>query len=39
VARGSTAVPLRLSVFRDDGEAVRREYEIVDAFDGRAEFG
>lgn len=36
---GTTSVPLRLSVFRDDGDTVSRDYMAVQPFDGRAEFG
>ena len=34
---GQTDVPLRLSVFEDDGEQTRRRYVPVGAFTGRAE--
>ena len=34
---GETAVPLRLSVFRDEGEGVQREYQRVEAFAGEVE--
>jgi hypothetical protein len=33
---GHTAVPLRLSVFVDEGDEVRRDYSAVDAFCGSA---
>ena len=33
---GRTATPLRLSVFRDEGEGVVREYREVEAFEGSA---
>ena len=33
---GRTSVPLRVSVFRNEGDGVVREYREVDAFDGRA---
>lgn len=36
---GKTEAPLRLSVFRDEDDAVRREYRAVEAFEGRAEIG
>ncbi len=36
---GRTAVPLRLSVFRDEGESVAREYRAIDGFEGGAEVG
>lgn len=36
---GRTSVPLRISVFRNEGDAVVREYADVDAFDGRAVAG
>ncbi len=36
---GGTSVPLRISVFRNEGDAVVREYADVDAFDGRAVAG
>ncbi len=36
---GRTSVPLRISAFRNEGDAVVREYADVDAFDGRAEVG
>jgi len=32
---GETGVPLRYSVFRDEGDGVEREYKSVDAFAGR----
>ncbi len=36
---GRTSAPLRLSVFRNVGDSVEREYQEVDAFEGRAEVG
>ena len=36
---GRLTAPLRLSVFHDDGDAVRREYRTVDAFEGEVEIG
>lgn len=33
---GRTSAPLRISVFRNQGDAVVREYREVDAFEGRA---
>ncbi|MSS70180.1 MAG: hypothetical protein EXS64_01695 [Candidatus Latescibacteria bacterium] len=36
---GKTETGLRLSVFRDEGDAVRREYRAVEAFEGHAEIG
>lgn len=33
---GGTPVPLRFSVFRNEGDAIVREYRNVDAFEGRA---
>ncbi|MCY3767087.1 MAG: hypothetical protein OXH06_16830 [Gemmatimonadetes bacterium] len=36
---GRTSVPLRISVFRNDGDAVVRDYADVDAFEGRAVVG
>ena len=36
---GRTSVPLRISVFRNEGDAVVREYADVDALDGRAVVG
>ncbi len=36
---GRTSAQLRLSVFRNVGDSVEREYQEVDAFEGRAEVG
>ena len=36
---GKTDTPLRLSVFRDEGDYVEREYRAVDAFEGEGEVG
>lgn len=36
---GKTEAPLRLSVFRNEGDSVRREYKAVEAFEGKAEIG
>lgn len=36
---GRTSVPLRISLFRKEGDAVVREYADVDAFEGRAVVG
>ncbi len=36
---GGTPVPLRFSVFRNEGDAIVREYRKVDAFEGRAAMG
>jgi len=37
VMAGVTRAPLQVSVFRDEGDAVEREYEALDAFEGQAE--
>ena len=37
VLRGKTTVPLRLSIFRDEGDDIVREYKAVTSFEGESQ--